>query len=167
MAFSVGDNVVHPVHGPGRIAGVESRELLAGAKRYYEIDIPGQALTVYVPVGNADKAGVRRAISQSRLPQVLKILRSQPNPLPGDYKERQELVDAQIRAGQVMQLARVVRDLTWHERRAHLTRVDQDYLRQGRDLLAAEMALVSGDDVSEANKLIEATLAAAMANVVN
>ena len=46
-----------------------------------------------------------------------------------------------------MQLARVVRDLTWHRERAHLTKTDSDYLKQGRDLLAAEMALVSGDTV--------------------
>jgi RNA polymerase-interacting CarD/CdnL/TRCF family regulator len=63
-----------------------------------------------------------------------------------------------------MQLARVVRDLTWHRQRAHLTKTDSDYLKQGRDLLAAEMALVSGDTVSDASKLIEATMTAAMAS---
>jgi hypothetical protein len=42
--------------------------------------------------------------------------------------------------------------------------VDSDYLRQGLDLLAAEMALVSGDAVSDASKLIEATMTAAMAS---
>ena len=66
-----------------------------------------------------------------------------------------------------MQLARVVRDLTWHRERAHLTRKDIDYLRQGRELLAAEMALVSGDDVSDASKLIEATMTAAVASTLN
>jgi RNA polymerase-interacting CarD/CdnL/TRCF family regulator len=64
-------------------------------------------------------------------------------------------------------LARVVRDLTWHRERAHLTKVDSDYLKQGRNLLAAEMALVSGDTVSSASKLIEAAVTAAMATQVN
>ncbi|HSR33941.1 MAG TPA: CarD family transcriptional regulator [Anaerolineae bacterium] len=39
MQFSVGDKVVHPYHGPGRITSVERRELLAGAKRYYVIEM--------------------------------------------------------------------------------------------------------------------------------
>lgn len=164
MPFSVGDKVVHPHHGPGRIASVERRELMDGPKRYYVIEIPGQALTVHIPVGNADEVGMRLAMSQSKLPGVLSMLRRRPRRLPGDFKERQEQILAQLKTGRVVQLARVVRDLTWHRERAHLTRTDSGYLKQGRELLAAEMALVSGDDISDASKLIESTMTAAMAS---
>jgi CarD family transcriptional regulator len=162
MEFSVGDKVVHPHHGPGWIASVERREFMDGDKRYYVIEIPGQGLTVYIPVRRAEEVGVRLAMSQSRLPRVLSMLRSKPRPLPEDYKERQEQICAELRTRQVMQLARVVRDLTWHRERSHLTRKDNDYLRQGWELLAAEMALASGEDVSEVSKLIEATMIAAV-----
>jgi CarD family transcriptional regulator len=166
MQFSVGDKVVHPHHGPGRVAGVERWELIDGPKRYYVIEIPGQGLTVHIPVSKADEVGVRLAMPQSRLPQVLSMLRGKPHPLPEDYKERQEQIWAKLRTGRVMQLARVVRDLTWHRERAHLTRKDSDYLRQGQELLAAEMALASGDAVSDASKLIEATMTAAVAGLL-
>jgi CarD family transcriptional regulator len=164
MQYSVGDKVVHPHHGPGWIAGIERRELLDGAKRYYMIEIPAQRLTLHVPVRKAGEIGMRLAMSQSRFPRVLGMLRSSPHPLPKDYKERQEQIWTQLKTGQVMPLARVVRDLTWHRKTAYLTRKDTDYLKQGRDLLAAEMALVSGDTVSDISKLIEATMTAAMAS---
>ena len=167
MQFSVGDKVVHPHHGPGSIAGIESSELMDGPKRYYVIDIPGQGLTVHIPVGKADEVGVRLAISQSRLPRVLSMLRGKPHPLPEDYKERQEQIRAQLKTGRVMQLAKVVRDLTWHRERSHLTKTDSDYLKKARDLLAAEMVLVSGDAASDASKQIAATMATAMASVLN
>ena len=167
MRFSVGDKVVHPHHGPGWIAGIERRELLDGAKRYYVIEIPGRGLTVHIPVGRADEVGVRLAMSQSRLPQVLSTLRGRPRPLPEDYRERQEEVAAQLKTGRVMQLARVVRDLTWHQARAHLTRIDSGLLKRGRERLAAEMALASGDDISDASELIETTMAAALAGPSN
>jgi CarD family transcriptional regulator len=138
-----------------------------GPKRYYVIDIPGQGLTVHIPVGRADEVGVRLAMTQSRLPRVLSTLRSKPRQLPEDYKERQEQIIDKLRTGRVMQLARVVRDLTWHRERAHLTRKDSDCLKQGQDLLAAEMALVSGDDVSDVNRLIDATMTAALAGPLN
>jgi len=164
MRYSVGDKVVHPHHGPGWIASIERRELLDGIKRYYVIEIPGQRLTLHMPVGKADEVGVRLAMSQSRLPRVLGMLRSRPHLLPEDYKERQEQIWAQLKTGRVMQLARVVRDLTWHRKIAHLTKTDSDYLKQGRELLAAEMALVSGDAVSDTSNLIEATMTAALAS---
>jgi CarD family transcriptional regulator len=167
MQFSVGDKVVHPYHGPGRIVSVARRELLDGDKRYYVIEIPGQELTVHVPVRRAEALGVRRAISESRLPRVLRTLRARPRPLPEDYKVRQEQICAELKTRKALKLARVVRDLTWHRERSHLTRKDNEYLREGWDLLAAEIALVSGDDMSAASQLIEATMNDAVGRVVH
>ncbi|MFC2046190.1 CarD family transcriptional regulator [Chloroflexota bacterium] len=167
MQFSVGDKVVHPRHGPGRIAGIERKDLMDGPKQYYVIDVPGQGLTAHVPIGKATEAGLRPAMSQSRFPRVLGMLRGRPHWLPEDYRERQEQVYAQLKTRRVMQLTRVVRDLTWRRERARLTKTDSGLLKQGLDLLAAEMALVSGDDVSDASKLIKATMTTAMASVLN
>jgi len=167
MQFSVGDKVVHPHYGPGAIAGIESKELMDGPKHYYVIEMAGQGLTVQVPVGRADEVGLRLAMSRARLPQVLIILQRKPHLLPQDYRERQERIGAQLRTGRASQLAMAVRDLTWHRKLAHLTKTDTDNLRQGSDLLAAEMALVSGDAASDASKLIAATMIAAMASVVD
>jgi CarD family transcriptional regulator len=167
MQFSVGDKVVHPNHGPGSIAGIESKDLMDGPKQYYVIDVPGQRLTVRVPTGKAEEVGVRPAMSQSRFPRVLTMLRGRPHWLPDDYKERQEQIYTQLKTRRVMQLARVVRDLTWHRERARLTKTDSGLLKQGLDLLAAEMALVSGDNISDASRLIESTMTAAMASASN
>jgi CarD family transcriptional regulator len=165
MPFSVGDNVVHPYYGPGRIASVTQWEVMEGAKSYYVIEIPGQGLTVYVPALKADEVGVRPAMSETSLRQVMSTLRSKPRRLPDDYKERQEQINARLKTGHVIQLAKVVRDLTWHRERAHLTKIDGDLLKEGWDLLAAEMALVSGVDISDSSKLIGSTVDAGLASV--
>ena len=163
MQYAVGDKVVHARYGPGRIAGVEERELVDGLRSYYVIEMVIKGLTVHAPVLKADEVDVRLAMSPSTLPQVLKTLGSKPQRLPDDPKERQERIVAEVKTGRVMQLAKAVRDLTWHGARAHLTKLDSDSLKQGQELLAAEMALVSGGDVADSNKLIAAALAAAVA----
>jgi CarD family transcriptional regulator len=166
MKFSVGDKVVHPHHGPGFIAGIESRDLLDGTKRYYLIEIPGQGMTVYMPEMSADESGIRLAMSQTRFPRVLSMLCGRPHLLPENYKQRQEQISAQLRTRRVMELAKVVRDLTWHRERAHLTKTDHAYLRLGRDLLVAEMALVSGETIPVTSRLIERTMTAAKASAL-
>lgn len=106
-------------------------------------------------------------MSQSRLAQVLVILQRRPHPLSQDYRQRQERIGAQLRTGLASQLAMAVRDLTWHQELAHLTKTDTDNLRKGSDLLAAEMALVSGDAVSVTSKLIATTMTAAIERVLD
>lgn len=161
MQFSVGDKVVHPHYGPGRVTRIEHREILNGKKRYYVIEIPQGALTVYVPRRKMDEVGVRAAMSRAKLRSVLDKLGSRPRRLPEDYKERQEEIWEKLKTGRVMALAETVRDLTWHEQRAHLTKKDSEFLAQGTRRLAAEMALVLGTEVADMEKMIGDTAAAA------
>jgi RNA polymerase-interacting CarD/CdnL/TRCF family regulator len=106
-------------------------------------------------------------MSLSTLPQVLSTLRRRPRRLSDDHRKRQEEIGAEMKTGLVLQLAGVVRDLTWRGTRAHLTRHDSDSLKQGQELLAAEMALASGGKLSDSSKLIEATMTAAVASLSN
>jgi CarD family transcriptional regulator len=165
VQFSIGDKVVHPYHGPGRITGVERKELLDGQKLYYEIEIPVQALSVHLPGETMQAIGVRPAMSRARLPRVLAKLGGRPRRLPNDFKQRQEEVWERLRTGRVMQMAEVVRDLTWHQKLDHLTKKDTEFLTQGTQRLTAEMALVSGTEVSDMKKAIEDTLAAALSSM--
>lgn len=167
MLFSVGDKVVHPYHGPGEITGVGYRELLDGKKRYYVIEIPVTELTVYVPRGKVDEVGLRPAMGRATVPRVLSKLRSRPRLLSEDYKQRQDEVWERLKTGRVMQLAEAVRDLTWHEKRDHLTKRDSELLMQGTQRLAAEMALVSGAEVSDMEQTINDTLAASISSTVD
>jgi CarD family transcriptional regulator len=141
---------------------MERRELLDGKKLYYEIEIPTEELFVCIPRKTMEDMGVRPAMSRARLPRVLARLREEPRNLPEDYKTRQEEVWEQLRTGRVMLLAEVVRDLAWHEERDHLTKKDTEYLTQAKSRLAAEIALVSGTEVSDMEKRIDDTLSAAI-----
>jgi RNA polymerase-interacting CarD/CdnL/TRCF family regulator len=134
MQFSIGDRVVHPHYGPGRIIGAEEREFLDGEKLYYEIDIPIQELIVYLPRGTMREIGVRPAMSRARFPRVLARLKSKPRHLPKDFKKRQEEVWERLSTGRVMPLA--------------------------------EMALVSGAEASDMEKMIEEKLSAAISKTI-
>jgi CarD family transcriptional regulator len=163
MQFSIGDKVVHPHRGPGRVVDVERKEFIEEEKRYYVVEFPAFGMTVHIPVRKSTKLGMRPAMSRAKVARVLDTLRSKPHRLPEDYRERQESVSERITARRPILTAEAVRDLTWHKQRRHLTKKDSELLQRGQDFLAAEMALVSDSDVSEANERIESILAAALA----
>jgi RNA polymerase-interacting CarD/CdnL/TRCF family regulator len=162
MQFSVGDKVIHPQYGPGQITGIEGQGPSDEERRHYVIEIPRKGLTVHTPVGKADALGIRHAMSPSLSRQIVRMLHGRADALPEDYRERQDQVLAKLQTGQAVPVASVVRDLSWRQKRGHLTKRDTDLLRQGLDLLSSEMALVSGESVSEVRELIGTTLSAAM-----
>ena len=164
MRLSVGDKVVLPKRGIGQITGLESLDLVEGFERYYVIAIP-DGLTVRIPVRTAAELGLRLVMSRAKLAHVLKELRSSPRPLSEDYRERQEWVRERLATGAPMRIARIVRDLTWHERRAHLTQADTDLLARGRDLLSAEIAVVSGTEAVDARQTINDALMATKTDI--
>lgn len=159
MEFAIGDKVVHPHHGPGIITSVEQQDFMGEQEHYYVIDIPDQGLTLHIPQHRMSITGVRPAVSDKRLGQVLELLRGKPVQLPDDHKERQEQVWEKLKANEPTEVAETVRDLLWHEKQAHLTKKDTEYLDRARKMLAAEMALVDGSDLAEASRAIDAIMA--------
>jgi CarD family transcriptional regulator len=162
MQFAINDKVVHPRYGAGRITDIQQRGSTGEASSYFVIYIPAQRLTVHVPTQQMEQIGVRPAISLAKVPWLLDTLKSAPDCLQDDVDERQKGLWAKLGTGYVVQAAEVVRDLTWRGYRSHLTKKDTEYLARGREWLAAEMALASDGEISEANKAIDAALAAGM-----
>jgi CarD family transcriptional regulator len=164
MHFSIGDKVAHPMHGAGRITGVEHEELVEGFAHYYVVEISGKGLTVFIPMRKVDELGVRPAMCPMELTRVLGMLGSTPQELPEDHKDRQDRILEKLKTGNPMQVAEAVRDLTWHKQLDHLTKADSRLLDRGRELLAAEMALVTDTTVADASEAIGAALTGATAN---
>ena len=61
--FSVGDEVVYPMHGAGVIESIEERAVLDEKQSYYIIKMPGE-VKVMVPTAKAEQIGVRNIIGK-------------------------------------------------------------------------------------------------------
>ncbi len=160
MQLSVGDKVVCPGRGVGQITRLERLDLVEGFERYYVIEMPDKGLTLRVPVRKTEALGIRPIMSRAELACVLDTLRGMPRQLSEDYKKRQDWVRERLEIGGPVRIAKIVRDLTWHERRARLTKVDTDLLARGRDSLTAEIASVTDTKIAEARQLIDDALTA-------
>ena len=161
MQYSVGDTVVHPI-GAGTIIDTRHQELVDGFEHYFVIEIPTKESTVFVPMRKMDELGVRPVMSHDRLARVFDTLTGEAQSLPKDYKKRQAQVEDKLSSRLPLQVAEVIRDLSWHERVAHLTKNDARLLDQGRKFLAGEVALLTGAEMEEVSDMIDEALAKAM-----
>jgi CarD family transcriptional regulator len=158
MRFTVGDQVVHPQHGPGTIVQVQHRELVEGFEHYYVIESLANGAVWYVPVRKVEEIGVRPVMSEDKLARVLSTLRGAPTRLAKDFKTRQQRIREKLSTARPITIAEAVRDLTYRRRQKYLTKVDQRLLDRGRNLLASEMAAVSGTEILDAEAAMDAAL---------
>jgi RNA polymerase-interacting CarD/CdnL/TRCF family regulator len=135
-----------------------------GFKHYFVINVLGTGATAYVPKRKMGELGVRLVMSWGKRVQVFSTLRSPPQILSNDYKQRQARVQEKLSTFQPVAVAEAVRDLTWHRKRKRLTQKDEALLKQGRELLTTEIALAADAESSDAQEMIDAALRAAVAS---
>ncbi len=163
MAFSVGDKVVYPGIGAGRIVNAEERHIMDRLAQYFVIEVPGKASTLYVPTEKMEELRVRPAMPRRELAQVFETLASDPEPLPKQHDVRQGQIEEKLKAGEPIPIAEAVRDLSWHRHVAHLTDRDSALLTQCRNLLAEEVAIVTDAEVADVHETIDEAVAVALA----
>lgn len=156
--FAVGQSIMHPVHGAGKIIDVQNIELVEGFKRYYEIEFLAKKLTLHVPIRKVDDLGLREVMSPSKVEKVLRVLRKKPNALPDDYKKRRKQLEDLLDTGQPLKIAEAVRDLTWRQKNDRLSTVDNQLLSKGKDRLIAEITTVMDSEALDARHEIDAAL---------
>jgi CarD family transcriptional regulator len=158
--FKVGDAVVHPVHGAGVVTDIEELRLHGSSRQYYEIELLGRTRTsMMVRVKDAEARGLRRAIEQSQLRRVWRVLCSDPKVLPADHSERYELLKHKLHAGDLFQVVEAVRDMVWWRRReGSLTTPGKRIYKEGMTLLAGEIAVAQGVDLTDAKAQVRTRL---------
>ena len=158
MKLSVGDRVVHPKHGAGKITGIEQLELVEGFENYYVIEIGDNGLVVRVPIRSREELGVRPVMSPSRLDHVLDTLHSAPRRLSTNFKTRQARIKEKLKSNRPVKIAEVIRDLAWRKQECRLSPTDARLLNHGQEILATEIALVTDGEITEARQMIKTAL---------
>jgi CarD family transcriptional regulator len=147
----VGDNVVYPHHGAGKVAKKELKEVLGEKRKYLTIKILHNDMTVMVPCENAGKAGLRRVIGEEAVAKVLAVLRDDVSQMPKNWNRRFKHNREKIKTGDVYELAEVVRNLAIRESEKGLSTGEKQMYTRAKKILASELmyALEMEEDEAE------------------
>lgn len=158
--FEAGEAIVHPVRGAGVVESIEERQWHGSRKPHYRIKLLGQPTSsLIIPVTVAETIGMRRAIPPSKLNQVWRVLRADPQTLPTERNERYQLLKDKLHAGDVLKVAEVVKDMAWRQQhRPGLTARGKQIYQEGIMLLAGEIAATRGTALADAEAEIKAKL---------
>lgn len=156
--FEVGDKVVHPAHGAGVIAGIEEKELIDEFTQYYIIELAATEMKLMIPVKTADEIGLRPVARPAQVETIYKTLRAEPRDLVNDFKKRQAILIEQLKSGDVVDVAEVVRDLYWRDVESPLSPTETRQLEGAKQQLAGELSLAEDVEVEESVAQIDKIL---------
>jgi CarD family transcriptional regulator len=153
IEYEVGDHVVYPHHGAGKVLKKEKKEVLGEKRQYLTIQILHNDMTVMVPCENAGRAGLRRVIGEEAVAKVLAVLRDDVSQMPKNWNRRFKHNREKIKTGDVFELAEVVRNLAIREAEKGLSTGEKQMYTRAKKILASELmyALEMAEDESEAH----------------
>ena len=78
QAFDVGDYVVYPKHGVGRVIELLEQEIAGMQLELYVLRFEKERMTLRVPVGKIEAIGMRKLSSDKTLREALDTLTDKP-----------------------------------------------------------------------------------------
>ena len=139
IEYEVGDFVVYPHHGTGKVLKKEIKEMIGEKREYLTIKILHNDMTVMVPCENASKAGLRRVIGEEAVKKVLGVLRDDVSQMPKNWNRRFKHNREKIKTGDVYELAEVVRNLAIRETEKGLSTGEKQMNTRAKKILASEL----------------------------
>jgi CarD family transcriptional regulator len=159
IEFELGDHVVYPHHGAGKVMKKEDMEILGERREYLTIKILHNDMTVRVPTENAALAGLRRVIDEETVKKVLDVLRDEVSEMPKNWNRRFKHNRDKIKTGDIYELAEVVRNLSLRESEKGLSTGEKQMFTRTKKILASELMYALDKDEEEAENYLDELLA--------
>ena len=161
VKYKVGDKVVYPHHGAGKVLKKEKKEVLGSVREYLTIKILHNDMTVMVPTESAGRAGLRRVIGENAVKQVLSVLRDDISQMPKNWNRRFKHNRDKMKTGDIFELAEVVRNLAIRDFEKGLSTGEKQMFTRAKKILSSELmyALDMNEEEAEAylDELLEET----------
>lgn len=151
--FEPGDKAVYPGHGVAEVKGRETRDLAGFATEGYLLQALGKDMTLFLPIQNVGRVGLRRLVDDEQVEEVYKVLRRRDEKIStATWNRRHREYMEKIKTGSLVQIAAVLRDLCILRSGKELSYGEKNMLETARNLLVQELALAKDrgeDDIAQ------------------
>ena len=161
LSFDVGDYVVYPKHGVGKVTEIQNTEIAGTQLDLYVLRFEKERMTLRVPVGKADSVGMRKLSSDKTMKDALETLKGKPRVKRTMWSRRAQEYEAKINSGDLTSIAEVTRDLFRADDQPEQSYSERQIFEAASSRLARELAAMEQVDEPTALKQILEILNAA------
>jgi len=146
LSFVVGDYVVYPKHGVGRVVELQSQEIAGSKLELYVLRFEKERMTLRVPTNKAESVGMRKLSSNATLQEALLTLKGRPRIKRTMWSRRAQEYEAKINSGDLVSIAEVVRDLFRADDQPEQSYSERQIFEAASSRLARELAAMEETD---------------------
>jgi CarD family transcriptional regulator len=157
-AFDVGDYVVYPKHGVGRVIELLNQEIAGMTLELYVLRFEKEKMTLRVPVSKVESVGMRKLSSDKTLKEALDILKTKPKVKRTMWSRRAQEYEAKINSGDLVSIAEVTRDLFRPDDQPEQSYSERQIFEAACSRLAREIAAMEEIDEKAAQAKIHEIL---------
>lgn len=159
LAFEVGQSVVYPAHGVGRITSVEKQTVAGMDLEVYVVSFDQDKMILRVPTNRAVASGMRALAGSKLVDDALKTLGGRARVKRTMWSRRAQEYEAKINSGDLISIAEVVRDLHRGEDQPEQSYSERQLYESALDRMARELAAVENIDKGDAMEKLAESLA--------
>ena len=155
LAFEVGQSVVYPAHGVGKITSVEKQTVAGMDLEVYVVSFDQDKMILRVPTNRAEASGMRALAGSKLVEDALKTLGGRAR----IKSRRAQEYEAKINSGDLISIAEVVRDLHRGEDQPEQSYSERQLYESALDRMARELAAVENIEKGDAMEKLAESLA--------
>ncbi|HAE93158.1 MULTISPECIES: CarD family transcriptional regulator [Hyphomonas] len=159
LAFEVGQSVVYPAHGVGKITSVEKQTVAGMDLEVYVVSFDQDKMILRVPTNRAEASGMRALAGSKLVDDALKTLGGRARIKRTMWSRRAQEYEAKINSGDLISIAEVVRDLHRGEDQPEQSYSERQLYENALDRMARELAAVENIDKDDAMEKLAQSLA--------
>jgi CarD family transcriptional regulator len=159
LAFSVGQSVVYPAHGVGRVTSVEKQTVAGMDLEVYVVAFDQDKMILRVPTNRAEASGMRALAGTKLVDDALKTLGGRARIKRTMWSRRAQEYEAKINSGDLISIAEVVRDLHRGEDQPEQSYSERQLYESALDRMARELAAVENIEKPKAMEKLAKSLA--------
>ena len=144
--FKVGQHIVYPAHGVGRVTGIE-QEVIAGFDiEVYVVAFEQDKMTLRVPTAKASSSGMRALSNENVLKDSFTTLKGRARIKRTMWSRRAQEYEAKINSGDLILVSEVVRDLHRGETQPEQSYSERQLYECALDRMVREVAAIKNTD---------------------
>ena len=155
--FKIGDEVVYPMHGAGRIIAIEDKPVFDEIQSYYIIKMPGE-VKVMVPTAKAEEIGVRPIVDIETAGKVMKVLEQDSTEMSMNWNKRYRDNMDKLKTGDIYEVADIVRNLSFKQKDKGLSTGEKKMLLNAKQIIVSELVLVENREKEDVEQAVENTI---------